>query len=62
MIDVNALRALHSVATHGTLALAAAELGFTSSAVSQQIKRLEKQLGTRVLASAGRGVVLTPAG
>lgn len=62
MIDVNALRALHSVATHGTLARSAEELGFTASAVSQQIKRLEKQLGTTVLAPAGRGVVLTPAG
>ncbi|GAA4505338.1 LysR family transcriptional regulator [Brevibacterium yomogidense] len=62
MIDVNALRALHSVATHGTLARSAEELGFTASAVSQQIKRLERQLGTPVLAPAGRGVVLTPAG
>lgn len=62
MFDVTALRALQSVATHGTLARSAEDLGFTSSAVSQQIKRLERQLGTEVLAPAGRGVVLTPAG
>jgi len=62
MIDVGALRALRSVAALGTLARAAAELGFTASAVSQQIKRLERQVGTPVLAPAGRGVVLTPAG
>ncbi|MDI1465203.1 LysR family transcriptional regulator [Catellatospora sp. KI3] len=62
MIDVGALRALRSVAALGTLARAAEELGFTASAVSQQIKRLERQLGVPVLAPAGRGVVLTPAG
>ncbi|MEU4247069.1 LysR substrate-binding domain-containing protein [Amycolatopsis sp. NPDC026612] len=62
MIEVGALRALRSVAALGTLARAAEELGFTASAVSQQIKRLERQVGVPVLATAGRGVVLTPAG
>lgn len=62
MMDVGALRALRSVAALGTLARAADELGFTASAVSQQIKRLERQVGVPVLAPAGRGVVLTPAG
>ncbi|MCV7225257.1 LysR family transcriptional regulator [Mycolicibacterium komossense] len=62
MIDVGALRALRSVALLGTVAQAADELGFTPSAVSQQIKRLERQLGVAVLAPAGRKVVLTPAG
>lgn len=62
MIEVGALRALRSVAALGTLARAADELGFTASAVSQQIKRLERQVGVPVLAQAGRGVVLTPAG
>ncbi|MEV4538680.1 LysR family transcriptional regulator [Asanoa sp. NPDC049518] len=62
MIDIAALRALRSVAARGTLAKAADDLGFTASAVSQQIKRLERQVGVPVLAQAGRGVVLTPAG
>ncbi|WP_410606611.1 LysR family transcriptional regulator [Amycolatopsis sp. lyj-109] len=62
MIEVSALRALRAVAALGTLARAAEELGFTASAVSQQIKRLERQVGVPVLAPAGRGVVLTPAG
>ena len=62
MIDVAALRALRSVAALGTLARAGDELGFTASAVSQQIKRLERQVGVPVLAPAGRGVVLTAAG
>src|SRR3954463_7062101 len=62
MIDVASLRALRSVAALGSLARAADELGFTASAVSQQIKRLEREVGVPVLAPAGRGVVLTPAG
>lgn len=62
MIDLAALRSLTSIAGRGTLARAAAELGYTPSAVSQQVKRLERELGTPLLAPAGRGVVLTPAG
>jgi DNA-binding transcriptional LysR family regulator len=62
MIEVGALRALRAVAGLGTLARAAEELGFTASAVSQQLKRLEGQVGVPVIAPAGRGVVLTPAG
>jgi DNA-binding transcriptional LysR family regulator len=62
MIDVASLHALRSVDRLGTLARAADELGFTASAVSQQIKRLERQLGVELLAQAGRGVLLTPAG
>ncbi|MFI5707827.1 LysR family transcriptional regulator [Kribbella sp. NPDC051620] len=62
MIEVGALRALGAVAGLGTLARAAEELGFTASAVSQQLKRLERQVGVPVIAPAGRGVVLTPAG
>lgn len=62
MIDVTCLQALQSVARHGTMARAGASLGFTASAVSQQIKRLERDLGVAVVAPAGRGVVLTPAG
>lgn len=62
MIEIGALRALRSVAALGTLARAADELGFTASAVSQQIKRLERQLRLPLLSPAGRGVVLTPAG
>ncbi|WFN93692.1 LysR family transcriptional regulator [Gordonia sihwensis] len=61
MIDVGALRALRAVADLGTMARAADELGFTPSAISQQIKRLESQVGVRLVAPAGRRVVLTPA-
>lgn len=62
MIDLDALLALRAVATWGTIARAAHERGFTASAVSQQLKRLERQVGVPLLAPAGRGIVLTPAG
>ncbi|MGN7247197.1 LysR family transcriptional regulator [Janibacter anophelis] len=62
MIDPSALRSLSAVAAHGTLARAASELGYTPSAVSQQVKRLERDVGVPLLAPAGRGVVITPAG
>ncbi|WP_460772944.1 LysR family transcriptional regulator [Microbacterium sp. GXF7504] len=62
MIDLAAVDALLAVSRTGTVHGAAAELGFTPSAVSQQVKRLERDLGARLLDRAGRGVVLTAAG
>src|SRR5487761_574715 len=56
MIDLVALRA---VGTHGSVVAAAGALGFTPSAVSQQVKRLEKQTGVPLLERVGRGVMLT---
>ena len=41
---------------------AATALSFTQPAISQQIARLERQLGTRLLVRDARGVTLTPAG
>jgi DNA-binding transcriptional LysR family regulator len=41
---------------------AADALGFTPSAVSQQVKRLERQTGVALLERVGRGVVLTREG
>lgn len=62
MIDLTAVDALLAVARTGTVHAAATDLGFTPSAVSQQIKRLERDLGARLLDREGRGVVLTAAG
>ncbi len=62
MIDLSAVDALVAIARTGTVHAAAADLGFTPSAVSQQVKRLERDLGARLLDRAGRGVVLTAAG
>lgn len=59
MIDLAALSSLQAVATHGSVVAAAEVLGFTPSAVSQQVKRLEKQTGVPLLERVGRGVMLT---
>src|ERR1700743_3885898 len=59
MIDLVALDALRAVGTHGSVVAAAGALGFTPSAVSQQVKRLEKQTGVPLLERVGRGVMLT---
>src|SRR3954466_5974558 len=58
MMDLAALRSLAAVHTHGSVVAAAQSLGFTPSAVSQQIKRLERQSGVELLERVGRGVVL----
>jgi DNA-binding transcriptional LysR family regulator len=59
MIDLVGLDALRAVAAHGTVVAAADALGFTPSAVSQQVKRLERQTGVPLLERVGRGVMLT---
>ena len=59
MIDLAALTSLRAVATHGSVIAAADVLGYTPSAVSQQVKRLEKQAGVPLLERVGRGVMLT---
>ena len=62
MVDVSALRALVAVRDHGSVAAAAAALGFTASAVSQQVKRMERRSRTAMLERVGRTVVLTERG
>jgi DNA-binding transcriptional LysR family regulator len=61
MLDLDAVLSLRAVATEGSVAAAATTLGFTPSAVSQQVKRLERETGVALLERAGRGVVLTAA-
>ena len=62
MIDLAALTGLRAVATHGSVIAAAEATGFTPSAVSQQVKRLERQVGVPLLERVGRGVMLTSHG
>lgn len=62
MIDLAALGSLRAVAAQGSVSRAAEVLGFTPSAVSQQVKRLERQVGVPLLERVGRGVILTGAG
>lgn len=56
------LLAFEAAARLGNFTLAAQELGSTQSAVSQQIRRLEGDLGTPLFHRAHRGVTLTSAG
>ena len=62
MIDLAALRALIAVRDHGSIVGAAAALDFTPSAVSQQIKKLERKSRSPMLERVGRTVILTERG
>lgn len=62
MLDPQKLRVLQEIARTGTIAEAAATLGFTASAASQQVSTLERQLGTQLLERFPRSVRLTEAG
>src|SRR5689334_19348468 len=61
MLDLGRMKALHAVAVHGTVGAAAEVLGYTPSAVSQQITKLERETRTTLLERRGRGVRLTDA-
>ena len=63
-LELRHLVALDAVASVGTFARAAERLGYTQSAVSQQIAALERILGDKVFDRPGgpRPVVLTPLG
>lgn len=61
MLDVERLRALHAVAKHGSVRGAAEALHVTTSAVSQQVAKLERETGQVMLERHGRGVRLTDA-
>ncbi len=61
MIDLGRLRALHAVALYGSVNRAAEALGYTPSAVSQQLAKLERETRTVLVERRGRGIVLTDA-
>ncbi|WP_292280085.1 LysR family transcriptional regulator, partial [Mesorhizobium sp.] len=60
--STQALRALDSFARHGSVWRAADELHLTRSAVSHQLRLLERDLGFDLLQRIGKGVALTPRG
>lgn len=62
MIDPRRLRALVEVARHGSFSAAAAALGQTPSAVSQQISAFEREVGVALVERGPRGVTLTEPG
>lgn len=61
-VSLVALRVFREVAERGTLTAAAAELGYTQSAVSRQIASLERVSQTQLLERHHGGVRLTAAG
>jgi DNA-binding transcriptional LysR family regulator len=62
MLDVHRLRLLLEFAQRGTIAATAGALGFTPSAVSQQLAALEREAGTALLDRTPRAAELTEAG
>ncbi|MDQ6526970.1 LysR family transcriptional regulator [Nocardioides sp. LHD-245] len=62
MLDLHRLRLLREVHGRGTVHAAAAALGYSPSAVSQQLAVLEREAGTPLLERTGRNVRLTSAG
>ncbi|MFJ2646452.1 LysR family transcriptional regulator [Streptomyces sp. NPDC087420] len=62
MLDVRRMQILRAVVSSGSVTAAAAHLGYTPSAVSQQVAALEKQAGIALLERVGRGVRPTAAG
>jgi LysR family glycine cleavage system transcriptional activator len=56
------LRAFEAAARHSSFAAAAAELGVTPGAVSQQVKALEDHLGVILFERRPQSLVLTAAG
>lgn len=60
--DLDVLRTFVTGVELNSFAKAADRLGRSTSAVSAQLKKLEEQTGTPVLAKSGRGLALTPTG
>jgi DNA-binding transcriptional LysR family regulator len=63
-VELRHLAALESIATEGTFGRAAEKLGYTQSAISQQIATLERIVGERLIERPGgsRPVTFTEAG
>lgn len=61
-LDVRRLFLLAEIAEHGSLTGAAEAMLYTTSAVSQQMRRLEAESGQTLFERHARGVVLTDAG
>ena len=62
MLDPRRLRLLREFAERGTIAATAAALGYTPSAVSQQLAALEREAGAILLDRTARAAELTDAG
>ena len=60
--SLTALRAFEAAARNGSFTAAAEELNVSQSAISQQIRALEDDLGTALFRRSGPRISLTPAG
>jgi DNA-binding transcriptional LysR family regulator len=62
MLDVHRLRVFRAVVASGSVGAAAANLGYTASAVSQHVTALQRETGLTLLARSGRGIEPTAVG
>jgi DNA-binding transcriptional LysR family regulator len=62
MLDMHRLRVFRSVVATGSISAAAANLGYTPSAVSQHLAALQRETGLALVARSGRGIEPTAAG
>jgi len=61
-VELRQLEAFAAVARHGQFTRAAEDLWITQSALSQQMRKLEAELGVALLRRGSRGVTVTAAG
>lgn len=61
MLDLQRLRVFRAVVASGSVQAAADHLGYTPSAVSQQLAVLQRETGLVLFEKAGRGIAPTPA-
>lgn len=62
MLDTNRLRVFRAVVAEGSVIRAANNLGYTPSAVSQQVSTLQRETGLSLVERRGRGIVPTSTG
>lgn len=60
--SLNALKAFEAASRHLNFKIAAEELNVTQSAIAQQIRSLEEELGSKLFERHSKGVTLTPNG
>ncbi|HCA87818.1 MAG TPA: LysR family transcriptional regulator [Streptomyces sp.] len=62
MFDSRHIKTFHEVVKSGSYSAAARVLGYTQPAITQQMKALERDVGSPLFSRAGRGLRLTEAG